>query len=387
LQTLAQFAHTRSLCLSGLCLALLGHRGWAVERVTLATEGRVTRVAGQVLVEAQDGGLLLEGSDRRIWTLLPDQIRSRETDAEPFRYLTREELAKSVVGELPAGFRVHETAHYLICYNTSREYAQWCGALFERLYRAFFNFWQRQGFDVNEPDVLVALVFRDHDSYATYGRPELGDASQSIIGYYSLATNRITTYDLTGIEQLRQPGDRIGSTKHINQILARPAAARTVATVIHEATHQLAFNSGLQHRFADNPLWLSEGLAIYFEAPDLSSSRGWRKIGALHETRLQTLRDYLSSRPPDSLVTLITSDQRFRDTQQAEVAYAEAWALCYYLMRQRSAPFAAYLRRIGDKPVLGEDSADRRLQEFEQALGQRWQELDAEFLRAVASWR
>ena len=29
---------------------------------------------------------------------------------------------------------------------------------------------------------------------------------------------------------------------------------RTVATIIHEATHQLAFNSGLQVRFADNPL-------------------------------------------------------------------------------------------------------------------------------------
>ena len=47
-------------------------------------------------------------------------------------------------------------------------------------------------------------------------------------------------------------------------------------TVIHEATHQIAFNCGLHTRYADNPLWLTEGMALYFETPDLRSRSGWR---------------------------------------------------------------------------------------------------------------
>ena len=40
-----------------------------------------------------------------------------------------------------------------------------------------------------------------------------------------------------------------------------PDWERNVATIIHEATHQLAYNSGMQRRYADNPMWVSEGLA------------------------------------------------------------------------------------------------------------------------------
>jgi hypothetical protein len=377
----------RLICLGGLYLTGLWHSAFAVDVVSFEQAGVSRQITGRVLVEAQDGGLLCEDQDGRIWTILPGQLRKREQNDEAFRYLSREELAESLLSELPNGFLSHHTAHYLICYNTSQDYARWCGALFEKLHRAFFNFWKRQGLRLQEPDVLVAIVFRDHNSYAAYGQDELGDAAESIIGYYSLATNRITTYDLTGIEQLRRPGDRTGSAQHISQILSRPAAARTVATVIHEATHQLAFNSGLQRRFADNPLWLSEGLAIYFESPDVSSNRGWRKIGGLHEMRLQKMREYLPSRPQDSLVTLVTDDQRFRDTQRAEVAYAEAWALCYFLMRQRSDQFSEYLKRIAAKPVLGQDTPEQRLQEFQQVFGQSWGELDGEFLRSLPTWR
>ena len=44
-----------------------------------------------------------------------------------------------------------------------------------------------------------------------------------------------------------------------------------MATIVHEATHQIAFNCGMQQRYADIPLWLCEGMAVYFEAPDLAS--------------------------------------------------------------------------------------------------------------------
>ena len=241
-------------------MVLLAQSSFALDHVSFYNTGKQHQVSGRILVEAQDGGLLLEGRDRIIWTIQPDEIISRRNDETEFIPLSKSELAKQLLSELPDGFRIHETANYLICYNTSKAYAQWCGSLYEQLHRAFYTFWKGKGIKLTESGPLVAVVFRDRASYRQYSQRELGDAVDSIIGFYSLTTNRITSYDLTGIESLRRPGDRTGTMKHISRMLVRPEAERTVATIIHEATHQLAFNSGLQTRFADNPLWLSEGL-------------------------------------------------------------------------------------------------------------------------------
>ena len=85
------------------------------------------------------------------------------------------------------------------------------------------------------------------------------------------------------------------SAAHINQVLSQPAAERTVATIVHEATHQLAYNTGLQTRYAGNPMWVSEGIAVYFETPDLDSARGWRYIGAINRLHLNHFREYAQS--------------------------------------------------------------------------------------------
>ena len=121
-----------------------------------------------------------------------------------------------------------------------------------------------------------------------------------------------------------------------------------VATVIHEATHQIAFNCGLQTRFADIPLWVSEGVAVYFEAPDFSNSKGWRTIGEVNRPRLGAFRQYAGRRTNGSLRSLIADDKRFRDPRQAADAYAEAWALNYFLIRQKPKEYAAYLQELKD---------------------------------------
>jgi hypothetical protein len=189
------------------------------------------------------------------------------------------------------------------------------------------------------------------------------------------------------MEQLQAPGVKVRTQDHIQMLLSRPAAERTVATVIHEATHQLAFNSGLQTRFADNPFWLSEGLAIYFESPDLSSRRGWKRVGEINETRLRGMRDYLARRPATSLASLITDDQRFRQTQEAKDAYAEAWSLCYFLIRRHPDGFRRYLEIIRGKQALGRDTPEQRLREFQEAFGVDLTSLDRDLLRALESWR
>jgi hypothetical protein len=372
-------------CTFAICLfvaALLAAPAHGVEHVTLRHNGEERTVSGRVVVTAEDGGILLMASDGTLWAVDPDDLIKRSGEDGPLQPLSADALGKQVLSELPAGFEVYRTHHYLICYNTSRDYAAWCGALFERLYMGFTNYWSRKGMKLSEPEFpLVAIVFNSRQAYTEYAKAELGDAAGSIVGYYSLRTNRITMCDLTGIESLRAAGDRRSSAAQINQMLARPEAEQSVATIIHEATHQIAFNSGLQTRFADIPLWVSEGLAVFFETPDLESAKGWRTIGAMNEGRLTQFRRYLANRPHTSLKTLIADDKRIRDTRTALDAYAEAWALNYYLLHHHPRQYVAYLQMLSEKPQLIWDEPETRIADFQKAFGENLGRLDADFLR------
>jgi hypothetical protein len=356
----------------------------ALEHITVRRGDQQQIVSGRVVITAEDGGLLLMTFDGTLWTIEPDELVARKEDQQPFRPLSRDELAKQMLSELPAGFEVYSTHHYLICHNTSRDYAAWCGALFERLYKAFTNFWIRKGIKLHDPEFpLVAIVFNTRESYSKFAQAELGPKAPSIVGYYSLRSNRVTMYDLTGIESLRSAGDRRGSPAQINQMLAQPAAEQVVATIIHEATHQIAFNSGLQTRFADIPLWVSEGIAVYFETPDLQSAKGWRNVGAVNTSRLERFRQYFHERPSASLKTLISDDKRMRDSRAALDAYAEAWALNYYLIRHHPKQYLAYLQMLSEKGQLLWDDPQTRVKEFQAAFGDNLGQLDADFLRQM----
>lgn len=376
--------------LAFLLVALVAwpHAAAALEHVVLKRDDREIEISGRLLVTAEDGGLLILAADGKLWSVPPEELVKHTSDEAPMEPLSQAELGELLLKELPPGFETHSTQHYLICHNTSKAYAQWCGALFERLYKAFTNFWTRKGFELHEPEFpLVALVFADRESYAQFVDKELAGGASSIVAFYSLQTNRMSLYDLTGVEALRRNGDKRGSLADINQMLARPAAEQMVATVIHEATHQIAFNCGFQTRYAAIPLWVSEGLAIYFETPDLASSKGWRTIGAVNQSRLAQFRDYLRrGRPGDSLATLIAGDERVRDPKRAIDAYAEAWALNYFLIRQHPKQYLSYLKQLSAKQPLIWDEPAERLQEFKQAFGDLDQ-LDAEFVRQIGKVR
>jgi len=366
-----------------LVVALLATTAGAVDRVAATLNGKEQVLFGKVLVKAQDGGLLLKSADGQLWGLQPGEIGSLSSVAGEFKMHTAPELSKRLLEEIP-GLQIHTTAHYVIGYNTSKVYAQWVGALYERLYQAFNNFWTRKGLKLHEPETpLVVLVFDGRDSYERFAKPELGESVKSIIGYYSLKTNRVVMYDLTGVESLRQPGDRRSNAAQINAMLSRPEAEAMVATIIHEATHQITFNNGLMQRFADLPLWICEGMAVYFEAPDLKSAQGWN-IGAINRIRTGPYANYLQRRPTNSLLSLISDDKRFRDAEQATEAYAEAWALNYYLIKQNSDAYVKYLAVLSAKEPLIADDRDTRIKEFKAAFGADLNKFDADFVRATS---
>lgn len=354
----------------------------AVEVVQFRSGDRQQRVEGKVLTEAADGGLLLLARDGQIWPIQPGELVARENRSAPFVPLTRAEMTQSLKDEFGPGFQVYETNNYLICHSTTIDYVQWCERLFERLHRSFSRYWSHRQFALKGAEFpLVALVFGDRDAYIEYGQGEAGPAIKDMIGFYSLQTNRIALYD-----PLRQvDSDAIGrrrlSTRKRDRLLAQLTGTMNVATIIHEATHQLAFNSGLHRRFADNPLWLVEGMAVYFETPDLDSDAGWRGMGRVNPDRLAQFRDYAANRRPAGAVKmLLVEDDRLRDSGTALDAYAEAWALNYFLIRTRPEPYHAYLRTQRAKRPLVHDTPEQRIADFENAFGDL-RVLERSFLR------
>jgi len=364
---------------------LAAARADALDHLTLRRDAGQVKLVGRVVVEAADGGVLFETRESALWIVQPEEQVERSKDEVTYEPLAHNELAAALLKELPPGFETYETKHYVICFNTSRAYAQWCGSLFERLYTGFTNYWSNRGFTPTEPEhPLVAFVFADRASYARYARVELNDAVDSIIGYYSLRTNRMTMYDLTGTAGTS--ADR-GSAAQIARTLAQPDAAKTVATIVHEATHQIAFNCGLHRRYADIPLWVSEGMAVYFETPDLDGGKGWRTIGKINRARLLSFAAYARRRPADSLLSLLRANTRMQNSQTAVDAYAEAWALNYFLINAKPKQYQAYIETMAAKKPLVSTSPEERLAEFRAAFGDDIEGLDREFIRYVARLR
>jgi len=355
------------------------------ERVRLQVSGAggARVVEGDLLVEAADGGVLVETADGRLELVQPDVIAARDTLTAAPEPLAARDLAKRVLAELPAGFDVVITKHYVVCHDTSRGYAQWCASLFERLHDAFVNFWRQAGIDLpGAPRPLVVVVFADRERYEAFAAGDLGAAADRVVGYYNLLSNRVTTFDLTGRDA---PGGRGGSAGRAGlEVLASPEASGLVSTLIHEATHQMAFNSGLHRRLAPVPLWVSEGVAAYFETPDLASGRGWRGIGGVNRPRADR---FIASTRPGRLGPLVTDDAAFRHPDSALDAYAGGWALTAYLIQTRKSDYVRYLEIIAAKPPLAEDSAAQRRGDFVAAFGAEPETFEEPVARFVARLR
>src|SRR5690606_9657934 len=254
----------------------------------------------------------------------PGWVLTRTSDEQPLVPIDAKEAGRRLLAELPPGFAVYRTKNYVIVHNTHDEYVRWVGRSFESLHRVFHSFFRNQRWKLKEPEFpLVALVFADRASFDAYARPELGDTAAAVIGYYNLETNRMTTFNVPNLE-------------------------RNVSTIIHEATHQLAYNTGLQTRFADNPMWVSEGLAVYFETPNFSNPSLWRGVGQINKVKLAHFHDYLRNRGGESLASLLSDDSRFRNSATARDASAEAWALTYYLLRTKRPLYIQYLRALSE---------------------------------------
>jgi hypothetical protein len=135
----------------------------------------------------------------------------------------------------------------------------------------------------------------------------------------------------------------------------------------HEATHQLTFNTGLFGRRGDVPRCIGEGLAQYGE---IRRTGGRTAPGQPHKTNLYVLVRARRFGPPwYTIAQLVGDDRAFLQNPSArllQVAYAQAWLLTDYLMKDRSRVqrFRAYLEAIRSR-----SGPEHRLDDAKKHLG------------------
>ncbi len=366
-----------------LLIALMGAFATADE-ITYQRDGETFTVTGEILVEAHDGGILFQSRDGRIRVIQLDEIQLKVDNDDEVIPLSQDELGKQLLTELPEGFSIYTTGNFVIAYNTERAYAKWIGGLYERLFKGFISHWdKKRKFELNSKPKfpLAAIVFRSHAEYSRYVERELGAPPGQMVAYYNLLTNRIAMYDLTS--GLLPAGAELSNDRKISDILSARNSLDMVATVIHEGTHQMMFNTGMQTRMSDTPLWINEGLAMFFETPDLNNRRGWRAIGQVNSPRLFQFRQEFGSRPADAFESMLSDDTRFQDANTATYAYAEAWSFNYFLLNRHSKKYVEYLQFMSTKKPLVYDTPEERLADFKRFFGEDLEGLEREYLNYI----
>ena len=306
--------------------------------------------------------VVLLGRDGRTWRFPPGDATDYQKTSDRFQGYSPSQLRATLLRELGDGYEVSGTGHYMVAHPQGLR-DDWAGR-FEDLYRTFYRYFSVRGFPLAEPPLLlIGVVCRDREEFVRQAAGSGGPASPGTLGYYSSRTNRIVLYDLGG---------------------GNPRATRwqeNAATVIHEATHQMAFNTGLHNRCAPPPLWLAEGLATTFEAVVLSESGpdGPRR-DRVNRGRFQQFQKHLAPHHrPELLADLIATDRLFQASPAA--GYAEAWALTFYLIETQPRQYVEYLARIAVRPLLQKYTAAQRLDDFTAIFGDNWPMLEARLLR------
>jgi hypothetical protein len=155
-------------------------------------------------------------------------------------------------------------------------------------------------------------------------------------------------------------------------------ADASVEKTIHEATHLLAYNTGVQSRYHEYPFWFTEGLATNFETATPTGAFGPDVEHTGRREQFESFRRGNQLLPLPRFVTLTHVDHE----DHADVMYHEAYALFSYLYRHRRSELAAYIRAVPElRP--GRFSAAEHLAIFERHFGPA-EQLEATWLRHEA---
>jgi hypothetical protein len=357
--------------------------------------------------------LYRDPNNRAAYTLLQLVDDARPLPDEP---QTEELLKAECDRRFGHAFKTRATRHFLLCYDTADAFAVARGAAMERVYDAFFFYFNMDKLRPTFLDRrLVVFLFKDRADYLSYiQQTEKVDVSWSA-GFYSQRTNRSAFFDdssgPTAASYVKEAGDLRTKVDDLNRqireanarnergkanqlVVDRDRAGEALAQVttrlgttvqmrntsktLHEAAHQVAFNIGIQTRLVDYPMWFAEGLACSFETEDAVGRRG---PAVLNFGRIAGIKDALRAGtliPVEKLVTDARPEKL--DEGSLTLFYAEGWGLFHYLYKFHRAGMEKYLMTYAAHATLRPVDAEERRKLFTDAFGDDWAELDKKFV-------
>jgi len=271
--------------------------------------------------------------------------------------------------------------------------------LLEKVYESFILLFHAQDVPLEFPrERMMVVLFNDKEDFKDYSEG-LSPTLSSAEGFWHPITNVSYFFDYGSSEQFKvlktfmddfqklkaeargsKDRDTINYVKVLELIMEVERENSDVSVVTHECCHQMAGNTGLFPRRVDNPRWVHEGLATYFEAP---SGGTWAGIGAVSTERLVFYNALASRDKIHSSIEFVASDQIFDQaggiSTNVLLGYAHAWALTHFLIERYPKELAAFYGMIGDVAPDVQLSPELLMQLFMRAFGSDLQALNEDW--------
>jgi hypothetical protein len=323
------------------------------------------RVNGQMLegkpLDWSSHHVTLLARDGQLHEIDPKLAKKGIKTSPRFFGYSQSEMKTALQKEFGKQFDVSATRHYLVVHPQG-ERDEWANR-FEDLYNRFGHYFRVRGFKLSEPPYpLVAVVFRHEAEYRRHAAASGENIPPEWVGYYTPGSNRVYMFDVTA---------GVGGENW----------SHNASLIIHEATHQTAHNVGVHTRFATSPQWVKEGLATMFEARGVWNRQyDNSQSDRINQFQLNAFRTYSAERRrPGATAELIASDDAFRSDMAG--AYAEAWALSFYLCETQPRLYSAYLAKTADRPLFADYTAAERMADFQDIFGNEMRMFETKFLR------
>lgn len=287
---------------------------------------------------SSDSRLFLMRRDGRMQKMYDSDIESTKRVSMSFEPKTAREIRSGLMKEFGSSYEVSITPHFVVVHPKGA-YSKWA-LPFETLYQRFCNYFSARGLTVDKPEFpMVAVVLKSRRDYNRAVATGTSLSSGTTVGFYKWESNRIVTYDQTAA----------GNGSWVD----------TLDTVLHEAVHQTAANTGIHSRYWSNPTWVVEGLATMFEAKGVNNYMEYPELKhKINWERLRDLRHYYKRSDMDDMIKLMVMDDRIFRLQQNR-AYALSWGLTFYLSERYPQEFVSYLKAMKDDPTINMTPSDR----------------------------
>lgn len=355
---------------------------------TLLSEGAEAVARGELM--------LADSRLREAWRNPATRDRAAESlrslhRSPGFRLSADEPQVRAASDLLGPAFRRSETSHFVVLSDCAPGWTQERARVLERTRDQFYRVAGKMGVPaLPHRHKLLCVLFASRDGYRAFARTHDGMEAAWVAGYYTTAGNRIVFYNdsaspafaeadrkLTDARrQVRTLRDRAiaaereghaaeaGSLRDRADELSRfvraeqdrlheLAGSHSTAKATHEASHLLAFNSGVQAADRDYPFWVSEGLATCFEADDVRAAFGPDRpvAGCSRSTRYAELREMGRLIPLDELLGL--AEAPAHDAERADAMYAQSHALFATLFEKNPKSVGRFLLALADEPGAG----------------------------------